>query len=340
MGRIRIMSTANKDVSLYSFWSMFLQHKRIFSITFCTVMLFGIAVILLSPTKYLYSQPIEVAHGLDDSGYTHYVFDESHVLVSLAQIYIPRAMGRYNRDLSKKLRAPIHAISVGGLKKSGSIHGIIALEAKIPTSEEKQYSDIYSDIVTALNKGEQRKLQNLKLVLKTLIDHTKIKQLSNELDLTLLKSQENVIKHNIDSVSKSIEKMQGHVASAGSGTADARILTNVFTGRIAIEERAQLNTLLYKNLGAKLFALQSALTKAKVEKETLHLSLQLLQRRLHSVEASSIYGGAIQSFKHVGMGRGIMLLLALVLSFFAAIFSILVVSFVGRFKELNAETNG
>ncbi len=180
----------NDEINIFDLWLIIVKHKKLFWLIFIIILVLGLAFAIMKPKKYEYTQAIQIATHLNDSGETVPFIASQAVMAKIQNIYLPIIFNQYAKsNLSQANELSAKSISVNDLNSPNMDSGLIAISAKGAVGTYKTYQTLFADILKQLQtdtyEKEQKEKAALGAYLKILQQQLKTQQVSQK---TLQKS--------------------------------------------------------------------------------------------------------------------------------------------------------
>lgn len=94
---------SEEAVSLLDIWKKLVQYKKMFWSVFFIVLIIGGPMALLTPSKYTFSQVIEIGKSPDEKGQNTINVNLDETIKKIKKVFYPAAVRAYNLQAAKKM---------------------------------------------------------------------------------------------------------------------------------------------------------------------------------------------------------------------------------------------
>ena len=142
------------EINLYDIWKKLVEYKKIFWVSFFTMLILSSIFVLLKPNKYRFSQTIEIGKYVNAQGNVVNDMDTNDATIRLKKILFPKA----NRQYYSQMKQPVPNKKVklnvdrGGIGRGNEWSGILILFINAPLSELDKYKFIFKQMIDVLAK--------------------------------------------------------------------------------------------------------------------------------------------------------------------------------------------
>lgn len=145
----------NEEVSLYDIWQKLVEYKKIFWALFFITFILGTTWIVLTPTKYHFSQIVEIGKYVNDNGNSVRALNSSDAIFKINKVLLPKAVNAYNLQTVSKIAAESINLIVdrhdfNDLGQNNS--GFLVISTKGLLSDSTAYQFIFQKLIGDLAK--------------------------------------------------------------------------------------------------------------------------------------------------------------------------------------------
>jgi len=339
---VMVDSVHDDEISLLDIWLVLVKRRSLFLSLVLLALLIGVSAALTLPVKYNYSTTLEIG-GLsyDSQGRQVLIEQPTSVLAKLKQSYIPFVTHAY-------------------LQENPGFEGIPVINAKLEKNSNiilinisgiEKYRSIYVQLLNSV--VGQVKLDHKRISLLKVKD-LELSQYKLKNQINVLKSEEQLIQSQIGRIDKKelllkdriketryqlkvSSKAKKNVASAKGGEKaltllmvdnDIRSMRSVL---VDLEEELQIT------LENSREEISAKLTENKQMQAQTNMSIQMLTVELDNLLETRAITEPMQSIKPVGVGKKLIVIIALVGGMFIGLFAVFFVEFLSKARQRSAE---
>jgi len=335
---------AEDEISLIDLAKVVIKRKTTLLVVFVLFVLAGLSVAMLKKKQYQYGTTIEIGTTIV-KGDPQLIDDPNTLLAKIQETYIPLAQHHLraahpenNKIYDLKARIPKNST-------------VIVLEGKGGADEADNYIQLQNDIIDQIIADHNRIILIIRKNYQNAIEKIKNEISSFEDQLKLLQGKQERLVENEKLVAKQIEQTRKLVT-------DGILNREKVSRRVQDETRAMTLLMIDNELQQNRRhqdALEEKLTvtlaneKDEIEKQIADIRRMIIEKRsmlekvnleLENLRRTHSLVPPMKSIEPVGVGRVIILLVAVILGMLFSLFSVFIHEFISRARdELQSSTN-
>jgi len=338
---VRVDDFRDDEISLKDLVCVFIKWKSLFLTVVLLVTLLGVGYSFNKPVLYVYSVSVEIGNrlieeNLENKGRLLLVEDAATLLNKVNKLYIPTESQRMLSKYTDKISIP--SVTAAKTKKGN----IVTLESKGTLENEAVNIEFLNALVNRIILDHQI----ISTVYRKALEPSSVKannalQSLND-DNGFLLAKQARLKDKELSIKKRIGQIKKYLS-------ESEVLKRAADKIANKGEKALASISINNNLQAvrdRLFSLEQQLNfELKEEKEYLENTIaenvrsQFEQQailnviKMNSLQVTRALSEPIRSINPVGISKGVIILLPIMVAVFAAVFMVMIVEFISKFRE-------
>lgn len=325
---------AEDEISLIDMWLVLVRRKWILAAVMVTATLGGLAYALFLPPKYAYSTTIEIGSQIQNNQATPIEAPDS-VRAKIAESYIPLVLHERQQGMLDERKR--YEIKVDVPKNSQ----VIVLRSEGREQDEDTYTALHRAVVERIQDDHKRVSNVLRRNLEALVADRERKIAGFQEDGQMLAAQLKRLADERDLITKEIEQTEQLIAAAGRN--HERAIREAADGPGAVtlmlitdelrNNRSRLTELKQRvlvELPNRHDQLEKSLSDVRRSQEEEKAQIESLRLSLQGLLETRAVTPPIRLLEPIGPGRGVIVILSVLLGLMFGIFAALFSEFLSK----------